>query len=232
MGAGHAQLKLQTATEPTPEDIARGAALTEAAATARVATLADPAEPRRVAVARDRYAVRRQSIRPTLAAGSRDAGSGAMEAVTDFYSALRFGVAPPTVRAMCTRPSPSEFHETDAPGRCFCTIRALSRRSLTPVTTTAPRAPVELRFSVQLSLRDARLELVVLQARYFDAGPAEERGWRSRPLSGRGRRALRRRLPCAEEHLWRRTRVAGLWRRAGRRHKFCTKARWRRAQRH
>src|SRR3954454_8486899 len=44
VGAGHAQLKLQTATEPSAEDIARGKALTEAGDCASCHT-ADPAKP-------------------------------------------------------------------------------------------------------------------------------------------------------------------------------------------
>ena len=83
--------------------------------------------------------------------------------------------------------------------------------------------------ALQLSRRDARLELAVLQARHSDARPAKERGMESRPLSGRGRRPLRR-LPYAEERLWRRQTRPGFWRRTRRGHVRAA-ARWRRAQR-
>src|SRR5207248_7463103 len=75
------------------------------------------------------------------------------------------------------------------------------------------RAAAGTALSPQLPRGDARLELPVLPARDHHAGPVEERGMESRPLPGRGPRALRR-LPYAEKLLWRGKAWPGVWRRA------------------
>ena len=191
VGAGHAQLKLQTATEPSAEDIARGKALTEAGDCASCHT-ADPAKP---FAGGKRIDTPFGGIYSPNLTPDRETGLGGWSD-DEFYSALRFGVAPDGSRYYPAFPYPNF---TKLTRQDIFAIRAYLA-TLTPVSQCAARARATL--SVQLSLRDARLELAVLQARHPDAGPAEERGVESRPLSGRGRRALRR-LPYAEEHLWR-----------------------------
>ena len=97
-----------------------------------------------------------------------------------------------------------EFHETDPPGHSR--HPGLSGDA-DAGPKCAPRARAAL--AAELSRRDARLELAVLQAGHSHARPAKERGMESRPLSGRGRQPLRR-LPYAEEHVRRRQTRPGL----------------------
>src|ERR1700754_2515892 len=88
-GAGHAQLKIQTATQPSAETIARGKALTEAGDCASCHT-ADPARPfaggRRIATPFGGvYAPNLTPDRETGIGNWRD---------EDFLRALRHGIAP------------------------------------------------------------------------------------------------------------------------------------------
>ena len=130
----------------------------------------------------DRYPVRRHLFaQPDAGPRYRPRRAGA---TTSFYRALRFGVAPDGSRYYPAFPYPNftKLIRDD-----ILAIRAYLA-TLTPVRNTPP--PPELRWPLQLSRRHARLELAVLQARHSDAGPAEERGMESRPLSGRGRRRI------------------------------------------
>ena len=187
----HAQLKLSQ-RRADAEDIARGKALTEAGDCASCHT-ADPAKP---FAGGKRIDTPFGGIYSPNLTPDRETGLGAWSD-DDFYRALRFGVARDGSRYYPAFPYPNF---TKLTRQDIFAIRAYLA-TLTPVRNTPPRARAAL--AVQLSRRDARLELAVLQARHPDAGPAEERGMESRPLSGRGRRPLRR-LPYAEEHVWRR----------------------------
>ncbi len=178
--------------EPTAEDIARGKALTDAGDCASCHT-ADPAKP---FAGGKRIDTPFGGIYSPNLTPDRETGLGAWSD-DEFYRALRFGVARDGSRYYPAFPYPNF---TKLTRQDILAIRAYLA-TLTPVQQCAARARAAL--AVQLSRRDARLELAVLQARHSDAGPAEERGVESRPLSGRGRRALRR-LPYAEEHVWRR----------------------------
>ena len=185
----------------SPETIARGKALTEAGDCASCHT-ADPAKP---------FAGGKRIDTPFGAIYSpnltpdRDTGIGGWSD-EDFYRALRFGVAPDGSRYYPAFPYPNF---TKLTREDILAIRAYLA-TLTPVHNTHAAAGAAL--AAELSRRDARLELAVLQARHPGARPAKERGMESRPLSGRGRRPLRR-LPHAEEHLRRRQARPGLWRR-------------------
>ena len=135
VGAGHAQLKLQTATEPSAEDIARGKALTEAGDCASCHT-ADPAKP---FAGGKRIDTPFGGIYPPNLTPDRETGLGAWSD-DDFYSALRFGVAPDGSRYYPAFPYPNF---TKLTRQDIFAIRAYLA-TLTPVTN-APRTP-ELRF--------------------------------------------------------------------------------------
>ena len=173
------------------EDIARGKALTDAGDCASCHT-ADPAKP---FAGGKRIDTPFGGIYSPNLTPDRETGLGAWSD-DEFYRALRFGVARDGSRYYPAFPYPNF---TKLTRQDIFAIRAYLA-TLTPVSNP-PRAP-ELRWPFNYRVGDARLELAVLQARHSDAGPAEERGVESRPLSGRGRRALRR-LPYAEEHVWR-----------------------------
>ena len=136
VGAGHAQLKLQTATEPSAEDIARGKALTEAGDCASCHT-ADPAKP---FAGGKRIDTPFGGIYSPNLTPDRETGLGAWSD-DDFYSALRFGVAPDGSRYYPAFPYPNF---TKLTRQDIFAIRAYLA-TLTPVTN-APRAPPELRF--------------------------------------------------------------------------------------
>ena len=191
--------------EPSAEDIARGKALTEAGDCASCHT-ADPAKP---FAGGKRIDTPFGGIYSPNLTPDRDTGIGGWSD-EDFYRALRYGVAPDGSRYYPAFPYPNF---TKLTRHDILAIRAYLA-TLTPVRNTPP--PLELRWPLQLSRPDARLELAVLQAGHPDARPAKERGMESRPLSGRRRRPLRR-LPYAEEHFWRRQTRPGVRRRAGRR---------------
>ena len=200
---GHAQLE---DAEPTPEDIARGKALTDAGDCASCHT-ADPAKP---FAGGKRIDTPFGGIYSPNLTPDRDTGPRRVERrrvlprVALRRGARRF--------ALLSGLPLSEFHEADPPGH-FRHPRLSGDADAGP--QYAARAGAAL--AAELSRRHARLELAVLQARHSDAGPAKERGMESRPLSGRGRRPLRR-LPHAEEHVWRRQTRPGLRRRPRRGH--------------
>ena len=135
VGAGHAQLKLQTATEPTPEDIARGKALTEAGDCASCHT-ADPAKP---FAGGKRIDTPFGGIYSPNLTPDRETGLGAWSD-DDFYSALRFGVAPDGSRYY---PAFPYLNFTKLTRQDIFAIRAYLA-TLTPVSNP-PRAP-ELRW--------------------------------------------------------------------------------------
>ena len=78
-----------------------------------------------------------------------------------------------------------EFHKTDPRGHS-----GDPRLSRDAGAGPQHAAAAGTALAAELSRRDARLELAVLQARHHAAGPAKERGMESRPLSGRGRRRI------------------------------------------
>jgi mono/diheme cytochrome c family protein len=135
VGAGHTQFKLQTAAEPTAEDIARGKALTEAGDCASCHT-ADPAKP---FAGGKRIDTPFGGIYSPNLTPDRETGLGAWSD-DDFYSALRFGVARDGSRYYPAFPYPNF---TKLTRQDIFAIRAYLA-TLTPVSN-APRAP-ELRF--------------------------------------------------------------------------------------
>ena len=168
VGDAHAQLKTELNAEPTAEDIARGKALTDAGDCASCHT-ADPAKP---FAGGKRIDTPFGGIYSPNLTPDRDTGLGAWSD-DDFYRALRFGVAPDGSRYYPAFPYPNF---TKLTRQDIFAIRAYLA-TLTPVRNTPPRARTAL--AAELSRRDARLELAVLQARHSDAGPAKERGMES-----------------------------------------------------
>ena len=134
-GAGHAQLKLQTAPEPDAEDIARGKTLTEAGDCASCHT-ADPAKP---FAGGKRIDTPFGGIYSPNLTPDRETGLGGWSD-SAFYRALRFGVAPDGSRYYPAFPYPNF---TKLTRQDIFAIRAYLA-TLTPVNH-APRAP-ELRF--------------------------------------------------------------------------------------
>ena len=154
VGDAHAQLKLsQRRTDA--EDIARGKALTEAGDCASCHT-ADPAKP---FAGGKRIDTPFGGIYSPNLTPDRDTGLGAWSD-DDFYRALRFGVAPDGSRYYPAFPYPNF---TKLTRQDILAIRAYLA-TLTPVRNTPPRARTAL--AAELSRRDARLELAVLQARH------------------------------------------------------------------
>jgi len=135
VGDAHSQLKTELNAEPTPEDMARGKALTDAGDCASCHT-ADPAKP---------FAGGKRIDTPFGAIYSpnltpdRDTGLGAWSD-DEFYRALRFGVAPDGSGYYPAFPYPNF---TKLTRQDILAIRAYLA-TLTPVRNT-PRAP-ELRW--------------------------------------------------------------------------------------
>ena len=138
----------------------------------------------------------------------RDTGIGAWSD-EDFYRALRYGVAPDGSRYYPAFPYPNftKLIRDD-----ILAIRAYLA-TLTPVRNAAAAG---IALAAELSRRDARLELAVLQARHPQPDQQKSAEWNRGRYLVEGLGALRR-LPYAEEHLWRRQARPGLWRRTGRR---------------
>jgi len=141
VGDAHSQLKTELNAEPTPEDIARGKALTDAGDCASCHT-ADPAKP---------FAGGKRIDTPFGAIYSpnltpdRDTGLGAWSD-DEFYRALRFGVAPDGSRYYPAFPYPNF---TKLTRQDILAIRAYLA-TLTAVRNT-PRAP-ELRWPLNYRL--------------------------------------------------------------------------------
>src|SRR5258707_14199241 len=135
VGAGHAQLKLQTATEPSAEDIARGKALTEAGDCASCHT-ADPAKP---FAGGKRIDTPFGGIYSPNLTPDRDTGIGSWSD-DEFYRALRYGMDPDGSRYYPAFPYPNFpkliLHDILA-------IRAYLA-TLTPVQNSPP--PPQLRW--------------------------------------------------------------------------------------
>ncbi len=135
VGDAHAQFKTELNAEPTPEDIARGKALTEAGDCASCHT-ADPAKP---FAGGKRIDTPFGGIYSPNLTPDRETGLGGWSDDA-FYSALRFGVAPDGSRYYPAFPYP---HFTRLTRQDIFAIRAYLA-TLAPVSH-APRAP-ELRF--------------------------------------------------------------------------------------
>ncbi|MET0720727.1 MAG: c-type cytochrome, partial [Tardiphaga sp.] len=141
VGDAHSQLKTELNAEPTPEDMARGKALTDAGDCASCHT-ADPAKP---------FAGGKRIDTPFGAIYSpnltpdRDTGLGAWSD-DEFYRALRFGVAPDGSGYYPAFPYPNF---TKLTRQDILAIRAYLA-TLTPVRNT-PRAP-ELRWPLNYRL--------------------------------------------------------------------------------
>ena len=191
-GRGPCPAQASDSRRTDAEDIARGKALTEAGDCASCHT-ADPAKP---FAGGKRIDTPFGGIYSPNLTPDRETGLGAWSD-DDFYSALRFGVARDGSRYYPAFPYPNF---TKLTRQDIFAIRAYLA-TLTPVSN-APRAP-ELRFPFNYRFVMRGWNWLFFKPGIPDAGPAEERGVESRPLSGRGRRALRR-LPYAEEHLRRR----------------------------
>jgi len=135
VGDAHSQIKTELNAEPTPEDIARGKALTDAGDCASCHT-ADPAKP---FAGGKRIDTPFGSIYSPNLTPDRDTGLGAWND-DEFYRALRFGVAPDGSRYYPAFPYPNF---TKLTRQDILAIRAYLA-TLTPVRNT-PRAP-ELRW--------------------------------------------------------------------------------------
>ena len=143
-GAGHAQLKLQTATEPSAEDIARGKALTEAGDCASCHT-ADPAKP---FAGGKRIDTPFGGIYSPNLTPDRETGLGAWSD-DDFYSAVRFGVARDGSRYYPAFPYPNF---TKLTRQDILAIRAYLA-TLTPVRDTAPAPELRFPFNYRFVMR-------------------------------------------------------------------------------
>jgi mono/diheme cytochrome c family protein len=135
VGDAHSQIKTELNAEPTPEEIARGKALTDAGDCASCHT-ADPAKP---FAGGKRIDTPFGSIYSPNLTPDRDTGLGAWND-DEFYRALRFGVAPDGSRYYPAFPYPNF---TKLTRQDILAIRAYLA-TLTPVRNT-PRAP-ELRW--------------------------------------------------------------------------------------
>ena len=135
VGDAHSQIKTELNAEPTPEEIARGKALTDAGDCASCHT-ADPAKP---FAGGKRIDTPFGSIYSPNLTPDRDTGLGAWND-DEFYRALRFGVAPDGSRYYPAFPYPNF---TKLTRQDILAIRAYLA-TLTPVRNTPP-AP-ELRW--------------------------------------------------------------------------------------
>ena len=144
VGDAHSQLKTELNAEPTPEDIARGKALTDAGDCASCHT-ADPLKP---FAGGKRIDTPFGGIYSPNLTPDRDTGIGAWSDDI-FYRALRYGVAPDGSRYYPAFPYPnfSKLTRQD-----ILAIRAYLA-TLTPVRNTPP--PLELRwpFSYRIVMR-------------------------------------------------------------------------------
>ena len=206
------------AAQPSPDTIARGKALAEAADCASCHT-ADPAKP---FAGGKRIDTPFGGIYSPNLTPDRDTGIGAWSD-EDFRRALRDGVAPNGSRYYPAFPYP---YFTKLTREDILAIRAYLA-TLAPVHSVTPAAGAAL--AAELSHRDAGLELSVLPARPVRAEPVQKPAMESRRLSGRGRGTLWR-LPHPQEHVRRRQARSGLWRRPGA-GLVCAAARRRAAQR-
>ena len=178
--------------EPSEETIARGKALVIAGDCTSCHT-ADPAKP---------FAGGKRIDTPFGAIYSpnltpdRDTGIGGWSE-QDFYSALRFGVAPDGSRYYPAFPYPNFTRLTRDD---ILAIRAYLA-TLAPVANKAP--PPQLRFPLNFRVLMRGWNFLFFRPGILE--PDQNKGARlePRPLPGRGARPLRR-LPHAEEHFWRR----------------------------
>src|SRR3954453_14246535 len=166
VGAGHAQLKLQTATEPSAEDIARGRALADAADCASCHT-ADPAKP---FAGGKRIDTPFGGIYSPNLTPDRETGLGAWTD-DDFYRALHQGVAPDGTRYYPAFPYPNFTKMTRDD---VLAVRAWLA-TLTPFRNPTP--PPQLRFPLNFRVLMRGWNFLFFRPGTFEKNPHKSEQW-------------------------------------------------------